>query len=233
MRRLAILLFVASCGGGEGAGGGTTTPKVEIGPTPEPVTRAVLAGPLCTTEACTCRKVDAPADGGAGVPEDETVKRFEFHVGPAENALWVSVDDMVLYKSDQHAEDCFYVDLTSGQHEVKLRASRGGGFSAQLDIHEYGVVSQSWYDTFTFNCGSPGACSYDRLDDWKAEIARFTRGLHDPCGSTKIKGLVWDAGKAPDQQHPQDLEMRFTLDVYKFAPDKPHGHPECADRIAE
>lgn len=229
MRALLACLVLAACGGG----GGSAGPDVKIGPTPEAVTRAVLSGPLCEGTACKCRKVDAPEDGGAGVPEAADVKRYEFHVGPAENGLWVSVDDMVLYKNDEHAEDCFYLDLRPGDHKVVLRASRGGGFSAALDIHEYGVTTKSWYDTFTFSCGSPGTCSYDALDEWKASLDKYKRSLHDPCGSTKVKGIQWDAGRAPDQMHPQDLELHFTLDIYEFAPDLPHGHADCADRFAE
>jgi hypothetical protein len=227
---LGCVAFLAWTGCG---GGGSSAPDVQLTPTPEPVTRAVLSGPLCQTDACTCRKLDGPGDGGAGAPETDDAKRFEFHVGPAENGLWVSVDDMVLYKNDQHAEDCFYLDLRPGEHKVELRASRGGGFSAALDIHEYGAATQSWYDTFTFNCGAPGTCSYDALDEWKASLDRYKRSLHDPCGSTKVKAITWDAGRAPDQLHPQDLLLRFTLDVYEFAPDQPHGHADCADRYAE
>ena len=229
MRAILALVFLAACSGG----GGSAAPMVNIGPTPEPVTKAVLSGPLCEADKCTCRKLDAPGDGGAGAPEGEGAKRFEFHVGPAENGLWVKVDDMVLYKNDQHAEDCFYIDLSPGEHAVVLQASRGGGFSAALEIFEYGAATQSWYDTFKFSCGSPGTCSYDALDEWKASLEKYKRGLHDPCGSTKVKGIIWDAGRAPDQSHPQDLALQLTLDIYEFAPDKPHGHADCAERFAE
>lgn len=228
MRVLLLALVLTAC-----SGGGSTGPDVKIGPMPDPVTKAVLSGPLCAGDACTCRKLNAPGDGGAGVPDLEGTKRFEFHVGPAENGLWVSVDDMILYKNDQHAEDCFYIDLRPGEHKLSLKASRGGGFSAALDIHEYGAATQSWYDTFKFSCGSPGTCSYDALDEWKASLDRYKRSLHDPCGSTKVTGITWDAGRAPDQMHPQDLELHLTLDIYEFAPDLPHGHADCAERFAE
>jgi hypothetical protein len=229
MRRLLAMPLIAACGGG---GKGPTTP-VKIDPLPDPVTQAVLAGPLCEGDRCSCRDPAAPADGGAGVPTGEADKRFELHLGPAANAIWVTIDGMVLYKSDERAEDCFYVDLKPGRHRVVLQAARGGGVSAKLAISEYAPGVESWYDTFNFNCGSPGTCSYDALDAWKAELAPYTRGLHDPCGSTKIKGIAWDAGRAPDQQHPQDLQLELTLDVYKFAPEYPHDHAACRDRIAE
>ena len=66
-------------------------------------------------------------------------------------------------------------------------------------------------------------CSFDEIASKKAEYANMPRGLHDPCGSTRLKGISWDTGKAPDNEHPSELLVRLTLDVYKFAPDKPHG----------
>jgi hypothetical protein len=230
MRKL-VLVLVAACSGGGGNGKGGTNPDVAAKPLPEPRTEAVLAGPLCSTDRCDCRDQTAPADGGAGVPDGEETKRYEVHVGPAENGVWVTVDGMVLYKSDERAEDCFYVDLKPGKHQVTVQASRGGGIAAKVAISEYAPGTESWYDTFNFDCGMP--CSYDDLDAWKASLARYTRGIHDPCGSTKIADIAWDAGRAADQLHPQDLYLELVLDVYKFAPDYPHDAPECRDRISE
>jgi hypothetical protein len=232
MRKLILLTLAGACSGG-GNGKGSSNPTVVANSLPEPRTEAVLAGPLCTTDRCECRDQSAPADAGAGVPDDAETKRYEVHVGPAENGLWVTVDGMVLYKSDERAEDCFYVDLRPGKHKVTLQASRGGGISAKVAISEYSPATQSWYDTFNFNCGSPGACAYDDLDAWKVELEKYTRGIHDPCGSTKVEGIVWDAGRAPDQAHPQDLYLELVLDIYKFAPKYPHDDEECRDRIAE
>lgn len=223
-RLLASLPLLAACGGG------SSLHTITIAPPPEPMTRATLVGPLCMAEVCTCRDPDVPGDGGAGDPEGG-VKRFEIRVGPSPHALWVTVDDMVLYKSEARAEDCFYVDLPAGDHPVTLRAHHPGGISAAVSISEYAPATTSWYETYRFSCGVPGACAHDELDDYKASLARYPRGIHDPCGSVKVKGLTWDTGVAPDQLHPDDLALGLTLDLYDFAPKKPHGDPSCATRF--
>ena len=196
--------------------------QVEIGPPPPKATRGVLAGPLCGPERCECR---TPVTD-AGVPEG-TRKRFEIKLGPSPHELWITLPDHVLYKSPERAEMCFYVDLAPGIHPVSFRASNPDGVSAAFEIHELGSKTKSWYDTFRFNCGSPGACSFEALDDAKADYAKVERNLHDACGSTKIKGLAWDTGKAPDQLHPSELVVQLSLDVYKFAPWKTKGDPTC------
>ena len=212
---------------------GPTHPRqVTIAPPPAPTTVATLVGPLCEAQKCTCRAANAPADGGAGVPDDG-VKRFELRVGPSEHDLRVTVDDMVLYKSTARAEDCFYVDLGAGDHTVGLRASHPGGISARLAISEYAPATTSWYETYRFSCGSPGVCSHEEMDQYKASLAKYQRGIHDPCGSVKIKGITWDTGEAPDQHHPDDLVVGLTLDLYDFAPKHAHGDPVCANRFAE
>lgn len=226
------LLALAACGGGKGAGtgGGAATATVTIAPPPEPVTRATLVGPLCEAEVCRCRDTSAPGDGGAGEPGG-AVKRFEVRVGPSEHELWVTLDDMVLFKSTARAEDCFYVDLGPGDHRMGLRASHAGGVAARVTVKEYAPATRSWYDTFTFACGAPGVCAHADLEEYKASLAVYKRGIHDPCGSVKVKQLAWDTGVAPDQLHPDELQVAWTLDLYDFAPRKPHGDPSCATRF--
>lgn len=224
----ALVLAAAAACSGKPHG-----PQVVITKPPDPVTRATLAGPLCEADVCKCRDDGAPADGGAGEPADG-VKRFEFRVGPSEHELWVTLDDMVLYKSPARAEDCFYVDLMPGNHAVGLRASHPGGISAAVKISEYAVGTKSWYDTFAFSCGAPGVCAHDELDEQKADFATsYKRGIHDPCGSVRIKGLAWDTGVAPDQLHPDDLAVQLTMQIYSFAPAKRHGDPTCAGRFEQ
>lgn len=190
------------------------------------MTKGALAGPLCMADHCKCREANAPADGGAGVPEDGR-KRFEIRMTSPQN-LWANVGGTLLYKNPERAEDCFYVDLANGDVPVELRASNADGVSAKWTIRELGTTTKSWYDTFQFTCGSPGVCSFEELEDAKAEHRKAKR---DACGSTKIKGVEWDTGKAPDQLHPSELLVRLTLDIYKFVPSKKHGE-DCSKKAA-
>jgi hypothetical protein len=223
---LAVALgALAGCGGPQKG-----VAQVTITPPPEPATRATLVGPLCAEGLCKCRDPRATADGGVGEP-DGAVKRFEITVGPSEHDLWVTLDDMVLYKSTARATDCFYVDLGAGDHKMGLRASHSGGISARVEIKEYAAATKSWYDTFTFSCGAPGVCAHDELDELKSQYALFKRGIHDPCGSVKIKQIGWDTGVAPDQLHPDDLQAAWILNIYDFPPKHPHGDAACAEKF--
>jgi len=216
---LPCLLLAASCSGG--------ATQIAIGKPPPPRTTGALSGNLCTAEGCSCRDLGASGDGGVGTPEPGK-KRYEIRFGPSAQALWATLGpDTVLYKSAEKADACFYVDLSPGVHPMELRASAPEGVSAAWSIHEYSPATQSWYDTFTFNCGSPGVCSFSDLDEQKPHYAAFPKGLHDACGTTKVKQLTWDTGKAPDQQHPSELVVRLGLDVYKLVASQPHGSEGC------
>lgn len=195
--------------------------QIKIGPVPERATAATLAGPACTATECTCAKTFDEA----GAPEGNR-KRFEIKLTSAQE-LWVTLPGTKLYKTPERAEACFYVDLAPGEHAVALRASNADGVSAQLEISELGAKAKTKYQTFKFSCGHPGVCAFDDLDTAKVSYKEFHKGLHDTCGSTKIKGINWDHGKAPDGQHPSELLVRLTLDVYTFMPEKPSGDPTC------
>jgi hypothetical protein len=194
--------------------------QIAIGAPPGKATEGVLAGPLCQGDRCKCR---SGADD-AGEPA-EGHKRYEIRLKSAQQ-LWATVGGNRLYKNPEQTEACYYVDLASGDTPVELRASDPNGVSAEWTISEYGSKAKTWYDTFRFECGNPGVCSFEEIDSRKAEFSNMKRGLHDPCGSTRLKAVTWDTGKAPDNQHPSELLVRLTLDVYKFMPEKAHGD-EC------
>jgi len=208
------LLFLLACSG--------SARQIEIGAPPEKVTRGVFAGPLCDGDRCKC--ASGPADGGAGVPTDGK-KRFEVRLN-SPNQLWIRVGDNHMYKDAERPEACFYVDLPSGNAEVEMRASEPHGVAATWTIRELGTQTKSFYDTFTFSCGNPGACSFEELDTKKPEYKDPKR---DRCGSVKVKGISWDTGRSPDQMYPDELLVRATLDIYKFEPDRPHGE-DCSGK---
>lgn len=194
-------------------------------PTPPRQTAGVFSGGLCNGDHCTCRPANAAGDGGAGVPENGQ-RRFEVRLASAQE-LWAKIGATTMYKSPEQVEACWYVDLPAGDTPVELRASNAAGISAELAIHELGTKTKSWYDTFHFNCGHPGACSYDELEAFKNEYRAHQHQVADLCGSVKIKGLVWNAQHAPDAVHPGDLLLDLVLDVYKREPSLPHGDPGC------
>jgi hypothetical protein len=228
MSKLGLCL-VAALATGLACGASSTRKAGGLTAPPAPTTVATLAGPLCDGAACTCRDPDAAGDGGAGTPDDG-VKRFEVRLGPSEHELWLTVDDMVLYKSRARAEECFYVDLPAGDHRFTFRAANPGGVSAAVAISEYAPATSSWYASYRFECGAPGVCAYDDLETYRGTLERYVRGIHDPCGSVKVKGLTWDTDLAPDTVHPGNLAVHFTFDVFDFTPKRPHGDPACAEK---
>src|SRR5262245_32291360 len=119
--RWLFLVLLASCGGDRH--------QIAIGPPPAKMTQGALSGSLCTGDRCKCREANAPADGGAGVPEDGR-KRFEVRMTSPQQ-LWATVAGAVYYKSPEHADDCFYLDLPAGDSIVELRASNADGVSAK------------------------------------------------------------------------------------------------------
>src|SRR5262249_30851379 len=204
--RWSLLAAALACAG--------TAHQISIAPPPPKETHAVLTGGLCQDNHCTCR--GAGGDGGGGVPDTKDRKRYEVRLGSPYD-LWLTVNrTTLLYKSRERPEDCFYIDLPSGLQEVELRASNPDGVSVALQIHELGTRTKSWYDTFSFACGTPGVCSFEELDSQKAQYLAARRGLYDPCGTVRIKGLTWDHGKSPDQLHPSELVVRLTLGIYRF-----------------
>jgi len=223
MSRLACgpLLTLLACSGA--SGGGSGGPQGPIESAPEPKTEAVLVGPLCQADHCQCKQKEEDA----GVPEGDA-KRFEVRLGPSDDPLWATVDGMVLFKSREVADACFYVDLTPGSHKLTVRGKGEGGLSVGASVAEMGSGQGNtwWYNTFDFNCGAPGECDTEQVKEFKARVSQL-KGKHDPCGSTKIEAIEWETGRMPDRAHPDDLILRAVLHVYKFKPQNPPGSSEC------
>ncbi len=226
---LALSPIVAACGGA------TTPAPTAVEPMPAAETTAPLAGPLCNGQSCVCRSLpgDDPT-GGAG-EAGPGLKRFEFRLGPSQWAQYVTLGEHTLYKSGERAEACFYVDLPAGEHTVTLRTQHEGGVHATLRVSEYGVAPASWYETFSFMCGEGGVCDNDTLAEQKTRYATVRQGKHDPCGSTKVRGLTWDTTTGPDNVTPDEVRVELVLQSYDFAPTKASGDPSCGadDRDAQ
>lgn len=216
-----VFLGFMACSGG--------VQSIEVGAPPPRATRGLLSGPLCDGERCACRDPGASEDGGVGVPDDSSHKRFEIRLTSPQE-LWATVGTTRLYKSPSPQEACFYVDLPTGETPVELRASDSAGAAGTWEIRELGTETKSFYDTFRFNCGVPGMCSLDELDAIKKAYGAKPNSVQDPCGSTKIKGLTWTHSRPPDGMHPTDLIVRLRLDVYRFVPSKPRGDSTCGKR---
>lgn len=187
-------------------------------PVGEPLTTGSLRGPLCRSQVCECKSKPT----SAGLPKPP-YKRFEVVAGPADNQLWITIGDTTLYKSNERATDCFYIDLAPGTHHVTLRAQGEAAVGANLEISEQGAGGPWWYETFRFSCGS-NVCDGPQLERWKQETAALGT-KHDPCGSTKVTGVRYQTGRKPDGIHPVDLLVEADLEVYKFIPDKPSCAP--------
>jgi hypothetical protein len=213
----ALLMFGAfSCAGSQQTG------IEDLPPPPESITRATLSGPLCRPNRCTC--VEQGNDPEQAAPEG--FKRYEVRLGPANNELWASLDDMVFYKTNERAVECFYVDLGPGKHSVTLRARKEDGLGSRISIREKSAHG-GWYDTFEFACGAPGACSKQQLAAFRERVDGIKDNVHDPCGSTKVRKVRWQTGRLPDRRHPADLQLTLELDVYKFKPEHAPGSSAC------
>lgn len=178
----------------------------------------------------------APAPSAA--PAASEVKRLELRLRSSHD-LWLRVGELTFYKDRERAEACYYIDLPAPgigerpkRHDVELRASNSDGVSAELVISELGTVAKTWYQTFRFSCGVPGACGFDELAGLKAAAQQAVREekLYDACGSIKVKDVRWDTRVAPDHEHPGDLTLKLTLDLLHLTPERPSGDPGCSLR---
>jgi len=218
----AVLVLLVACGAS------TSAVPQPLSALPATATTAMLAGPLCTGEACRCRDDGEPGDGGAGTAPDGA-KRFEIRIGPSQHAQWVTLDGQVLYKGPERPSECFYVDLGPGEHTLRLRASNESGVQAVVRVAEYGEATGSWYSTFDFVCGDGGVCDRDGLEAQRERYAAVKDGKHDPCGSTLVKGLTWSSGRLAEGEVPADVQADLILAVYKFVPHEAHGMATCLD----
>jgi hypothetical protein len=182
---------------------------------------------------CACREVDnyGRGDGRQEAGLTPGFKRFEVRTGRGLDVASVTVEGRgTLDKSRQLAEPaCAYLDLGPGRHRVRLHmvaSSEAEGMVPALFINEYGERTHDWYGAFQFRCGAEGACTKDELERWGATDGKRSRGIFDPCGSTRVEGVHWDVVHSPDVKV-QELVLDLVLEVYKFTPRFVHGAPTC------
>jgi hypothetical protein len=225
-RLVACVLVTMACGSSQK--GSTPTPKAVSASAP-----MLVSGDRCHDAVCTCRAVDDYNRSGLTQETDviESAKRFEFRTGRGFDTVEVTVEKRGTLKKSREVADaaCGYVDLPPGKHRIHLHAkaaSEVNGMVPALFINEWSSRSHDWYDSFVFKCGDNGACTKDHLSLWAETEGKKGRGIFDPCGSVRIENLRWDGSYAPDVKV-TELDMEFTMVVYKFVPRFPHGTKTC------
>jgi len=220
---MAILLL-AGC-----PASGPTTPT----PSYPPTTTLALSTPRCDGQACRCR----PLDSNDGQTEEQIpagLKRFELRLPRTTSALWVEVVGKgVFHKpADVMDETCFYVDLPPGSTRFvmhSVRTDREVGLQTGLKVLEYGPKEgPHWYRVFELACGGLNRCTKKGMAGWVAFQRRLPRGLLNPCGSVKIKGVgVSGTREQKVDVEYADMTARFTFEVYGFETYKAPDSPEC------
>jgi hypothetical protein len=198
------------------------------------VTTLHPASQRCADGRCTCREPGSEDDQADAEPPAPGRKRFELRLSPSDDPAWVEIAGEGVWAQEPHpsADACLYVELPAGKAirlRYQIRASeptRGGALA--LSIAEHGEAG--WYDTARVACGGGGVpCDRVAMEGWLAEIHALERGLHDPCGSTKLEEPSWSA-PGTDLPHLPIVTAELTLHVYQFAPKLPHGSPDCGQR---
>jgi hypothetical protein len=180
--------------------------------------------------------MDPGFDEGAPAPG---TKRFEIRTGRGADPVSITIEGKgTLTKSTTGPEaQCGYVDLPPGKHRVVIHATAANpelGQEPAVFIREYSPELQSWYDTFQWRCGGgEDMCSIGHMEKFLDEVRAVPRGIFDPCGSVRIEGVKWDAGRAAGAARLADFTVELTLNVYKFPPRFPHGAPTCKGPSAE
>ena len=190
---------------------------------PPPSTAGVLAGPLCAGDHCGCHDDTAGGDGGAGVPATRRTSGSRSAVVAAGDRATVGSVRLYRTPSAPRRASTWICRRASRRSSC---ASDPNGAAAAWQIHELGTKTKSYYDTFSFNCGVPGVCSFDELDSAKAEYAKLARNVQDKCGSRRSSSFRG----TPATHRIRCIRASCSsgsADVYTWAPWKEHGDPSC------
>lgn len=171
-----------------------------------------------------------------GAVEKEAVpagmKRFELRLARGVDAVTITIDGrraLARGAVEQPAEACAYVDLPPGKHALAWREEAKTpevGIQPVLSIAEYGPAANAWYRTLEIACTTSEGCLKDDMHAAFEKLRAVPRGLHDPCGSTRIEGARWQAEHSPSVKL-EDATVELTLHVYQFATSHAPGAPEC------
>jgi hypothetical protein len=226
MRPPARLIGLAACFAS------CATPGAPRAPAAQDQGAIVTVGERCKGGACACRELDATGRGP--LTQEGAVeagqKRFELRTGRGLDQVTITVEGRgtLTKPSETAAGACAYIDLPPGKHHVRYRAVAARpdeGMAPALLINEYSSRTHDWYDTFRFKCGDPEPCTKDDLADWGQKQQALSRGILDPCGSTRVENVRWDVAHTADVRV-TELTLDFVLEVYKFSPRFRHGG-EC------
>ena len=109
------------------------------------------------------------------------------------------------------------------------------GISPRLRIVEYGPKGPFWYEVLDVECtATDGRCSRQSVDAWAARSTnQRKRGRLDPCGSAVISKLTWDTSGGEAERDGglfRDLNVRFSMEIKKFATQFAPGSTECVPK---
>jgi hypothetical protein len=199
-------------------------------------TNVPLAGARCKgRKSCACR---AAADEAESEPPAAGMKRLEIRLAADGGAAAVE-GGLGHFEAVGPQDSCFYVDVPAGRTAdvaFKAQADRPtAGVAPRFQLFEYGPKGPYWYAIIDVECKGPqGRCDRQGAEDWAARnLKDRKRGRLDPCGSTVVTKLAWDAtGGEPDREGGlyKDLTVRFALEVKKFATQFAPGSTECVPK---
>lgn len=200
-----------------------------------PGSTAPLAGARCAgrTGSCACRN---PGDDREKTLPVDGVKRFEIRMSADGGSAILEVPGLGRFETGGPQEACYYVDVPAGA-KADLTFSGSAvrpeqGVAPKLQIAEYGPAGPWWYRILAVDCAGPtGRCDRAGADAWAAAtVMHRKRGRLEPCGSAVVSKLAWDtSGGVADRDGGlyRDFQVRFGLEVKKFATQFAPGSTEC------
>jgi hypothetical protein len=197
-----------------------------------------VAGARCrgtTDGTCKCRNT---GDDEETEPPRAGEKRLELRMSAHGGTARVS-GGLGSFGASGGTDTCYYVDVPAGTTvdvAFNARADRPAeGVIPRFSLAEYGPRGPYWYRIIDVECRGPeGRCTREGVQAWaERNLKERKRGRLDPCGSTVVSKLAWDAGNGQSQREGGlygDLSVRFALEVKKFDTQFAPGSTECVPK---